>query len=201
VSTTRRTLADIQARGEIKPAKLSHLVIRTSDMARLRSWYLTVLSAQVSYENELVCFATYDDEHHRIGIVQLPQSAAGAAGPAACGLEHVSFAYPDLGTLLANYQRLKALGIVPFWTINHGPTISMYYRDPDGNKVELQVDVFATADAVNAYLARYYPENFMGIIFDPEELIRRYEAGESLEDLYRRPALPPGMTPWDMHRS
>ena len=27
------------------------------------------------------------------------------------------------------------------------PTISMYYRDPDGNKVEMQVDVFETAAA------------------------------------------------------
>ena len=200
MSTIRRSLADIQARGAIKPAKLSHVVIRTGDLARLRSWYLTVLSARVSYENELVCFATYDDEHHRIGIVQLPgvaNSPTGAMGP---GLEHVSFAYPDLGTLLANYRRLKALGIEPFWTINHGPTVSMYYRDPDGNKVELQVDVFDTAEAVNAYLASHYPENFMGIIFDPEDMIRRYEAGEPLEELYRRPLLPAGMTPWDMHR-
>lgn len=200
MSATRRTLAEIQAHGDIKPAKLSHLVIRTSDVVRLRSWYLTVLSARVSYENELVCFATYDNEHHRIGIVQLPGVPAGPTSATGSGLEHVSFAYPDLGTLLANYRRLKALGIEPFWTINHGPTISMYYRDPDGNKVELQVDVFDTAEAVNAYLARYYPGNFMGIIFDPEDLIRRYEAGEPLEELYRRPPLPPGMTPWDMHR-
>lgn len=199
MSTPRRTLGEIQARGAIKPAKLSHLVIRTGDMARLRSWYLTVLSARVSYENELVCFATYDNEHHRIGIVQLPGASAGSGAPGT-GLEHVSFAYTDLGTLLANYQRLRALGIEPFWTINHGPTISMYYRDPDGNKVELQVDLFDTAEAVNEYLARYYPENFMGIIFDPEDLIRRYEAGEPLEELYRRPPLPSGMTPWDMHR-
>lgn len=200
MSAARRTLAHIQARGAIKPAKLSHLVIRTSDLARLRSWYLTVLCARVSYENELVCFATYDNEHHRIGIVQLPGTMAEPATASTNGLEHVSFAYADLGTLLANYRRLKTLGIEPFWTINHGPTISMYYRDPDGNKVELQVDVFETAEAVNEYLARYYPENFMGIIFDPEDLIRRYEAGEPLEALYRRPPLPPGMTPWDMLR-
>jgi hypothetical protein len=76
----------------------------------------------------------------------------------------------------------------------------MYYRDPDGNKVELQVDVFQTSSEVNAFLEREYPENFMGIIFDPEEMIRRYESGVAIEELYRRPKLPPGMTPWDMHR-
>lgn len=200
MTASRPSLAEIAQRGSTRPSKLSHLVIRTSALARLKSWYLTVLSARVSYENDLVCFATYDDEHHRIGIVQLPGVASGPASAAVPGLEHVSFAYADLGSLLANYRRLKNVGIEPFWTINHGPTISMYYRDPDGNKVELQVDVFDSPEAVNEYLARHYPENFMGIIFDPEDMIRRYEAGEPIEQLYDRPPLPAGMTPWDMHR-
>jgi len=29
--------------------------------------------------------------------------------------------------------------------VNHRPTTSMYYRDPDGNRVELQIDNFPTA--------------------------------------------------------
>jgi hypothetical protein len=35
--------------------------------------------------------------------------------------------------------------IRPFYSINHGPTTSLYYTDPDGNRVELLVDNFATA--------------------------------------------------------
>jgi len=200
VSTARRSLSDIANKGPPRPAKLSHIVVRTGDVARLKSWYLTLLTARVSFENESLCFMTYDDEHHRLGIVQLPGVSSAAAPPSTPGLEHVSFTYADLGQLLANYRRLKQLGIEPFWTINHGPTISMYYRDPDGNKVELQVDVFQTAEEVNAFLERYYPENFMGIIFDPEEMIRKYEAGVPIAELYRRPKLPEGMTPWDMLR-
>ena len=38
----------------------------------------------------------------------------------------------------------------------------------------------------------------MGIRFDPEDFIARYEAGEPLASLTVRPTLPPGMTPWDM---
>jgi catechol 2,3-dioxygenase-like lactoylglutathione lyase family enzyme len=167
-------------------------------MSRLRDWYLLVLGARVSYQNEQVSFITYDDEHHRVGIVQFPNLPE--AGVPIAGLEHASFTYRELGELLATYRRLKHSGIEPFWTINHGPTISLYYRDPDGNKVELQVDVFDTIEATNAFLDRYYPENFMGIIFDPEQMIRDYERGVPLEELYRRPPLPAGMTPWDMHR-
>jgi catechol 2,3-dioxygenase-like lactoylglutathione lyase family enzyme len=196
--TPARNLDAIAAQRKIVPAKFGHIVLRTTDMPRLRDWYLTVLQARIAYQNEQVSFMTYDDEHHRVGIVQLPGLAA-ATVPAA-GLEHSSFTYSDLGELLATYRRLKAAGIEPFWTINHGPTISMYYRDPDGNKVELQVDVFATAAQTNAFLEKHYPENFMGIIFDPEEMIRKFESGVPIADLYERPKLPPGMTPWDMHR-
>ena len=200
MSTVRRNLADIAKQGVPRPAKLSHIVVRTGNLSRLRSWYLNLLAAHVSFENESVCFMTYDDEHHRLGIVQLPGVSSEAAPPSTPGLEHVSFTYAELGQLLANYRRLKQLGIEPYWPINHGPTISLYYRDPDGNRVELQVDVFQTTAEVNAFLEREYPENFMGIIFDPEEMIRRYEAGVPLAELFRRPKLPPGMTPWDMHR-
>ena len=198
MSTTVRSIDAIAAKGAIVPARFGHIVLRTTNMPRLRDWYLTVLHARIAYQNEQVSFMTYDDEHHRVGIVQLPGLAA--ANAPAPGLEHSSFTYADLGQLLATYRRLKAAGIEPFWTINHGPTISMYYRDPDGNKVELQVDVFATPAETNAFLDKFYPENFMGIIFDPEEMIRRFEAGVSIAELYERPKLPPGMTPWDMHR-
>jgi len=112
---------------------------------------------------------TYDDEHHRIGMVQMPGVSGGFPLVPLPGLEHMSFTYADLGQLLANYRRLKALGVEPYWTINHGPTISMYYRDPEGNKVELQVDVFQTGEEVNAFLAQYYQENFMGIISIPRK--------------------------------
>jgi hypothetical protein len=42
-------------------------------------------------------------------------------------------------------NRKKDMRIRPFYSINHGPTTSLYYTDPDGNRVELLVDNFATA--------------------------------------------------------
>ena len=43
-------------------------------------------------------------------------------------------------------------------------------------------------------------EKPIGIRFEPDELIRRYEAGEPLESLRQRPPLPAGKTPLDMMR-
>jgi hypothetical protein len=36
------------------------------------------------------------------------------------------------------------------------------------------------------------------VTYDPEELCRRYEAGEAMADLLRIPPLPASKTPWDM---
>ncbi|QTH20951.1 VOC family protein [Rhizorhabdus wittichii] len=182
----------------VKPSKLAHVVIRTPRFEASKAWWSTVLDAQPSYENAQLSFMTYDDEHHRIGIINMPdlrdQDMANA------GPEHIAFTYAELGALLATYRRLEAHGIAPFWTINHGPTISMYYRDPDGTKVELQYDVFDVEGVERFFASGAYEENFMGIVFDPEAMIAAYEAGTPLDQITRRPKLPEGMTPWDMHR-
>jgi catechol-2,3-dioxygenase len=183
----------------VRPAKFAHVVLTTPNLRRARAWYLEVLDGHVSYENDMVCFLTYDDEHHRIGLVGIPGLVERPAN--SWGLDHLAFTYPTLGALLAHYSFLKSKSIMPYWPINHGPTISFYYRDPDGNKVEMQYDVFAEHKDLDAFFAAgNYDENFMGIIIDPEDLVARYEAGEPIEALVRRPKLPPGKTPWDMHR-
>ena len=73
-----------------------------------------------------------------------------------------------------------------------------YRQAADDAPVKERDDLFVWQ--ANAFLDEYYPENFMGIIFDPEEMIRKFEAGVPLAELYKRPKLPAGMTPWDMHR-
>ncbi len=194
----KRRLAD-EFPNRVRPAKFAHVVLTTPNLRRARDWYLEVLDGHVSYENDMVCFLSYDDEHHRIGLVGVPGLVERPAN--SWGLDHLAFTYPTLGALLAHYTFLKSKGLTPYWPINHGPTLSFYYRDPDGNKVEMQYDVFEKLEDLDAFFAAgNYDENFMGIIIDPEDLVARYEAGESIESLVSRPKLPPGKTPWDMHR-
>jgi len=53
--------------------RLAHIVLQTGRLAPLRDWYLKVLDAHVVFENEMLSFMTFDEEHHRLAIVQLPQ--------------------------------------------------------------------------------------------------------------------------------
>ena len=129
--------------GEVKrivPSKFAHAVLRTNKFKEMVQWYKTVLEAEVVFENQMLAFMTYDDEHHRLAIAGFPGVVDRA--PHSAGLDHLAYTYASLGDLVATYERLKAVGITPLVPINHGLTLSMYYRDPDGNKVELQIDNF-----------------------------------------------------------
>ena len=108
------------------------------------------------------------------------------------GFDHCAFTYASMADLLENYKRLKAEGIEPFWCINHGPTTSMYYRDPDGNQVELQVENFDTVQESTAFFyTEEFKENPIGVDVDPEDLCRRLEAGEAELELKKRPHIGP----------
>jgi catechol 2,3-dioxygenase-like lactoylglutathione lyase family enzyme len=161
---------------KIVPAKFAHAVLRTNKFKQMVDWYKTVLQAKIVFENQMLAFMTYDDEHHRVAIAALPGIQDRA--PRSAGLDHLAYTYSSLGDLVATYERLKAVGITPVVPINHGVTLSMYYRDPDGNKVELQIENFATVEEQNRFLrSPDFSKNPIGVSFDPDELARQYHAG------------------------
>ena len=103
------------------------------------------------------------------------------------GLHHVAFTFPSMGELLDNYVRLRDRGIRPFFCVNHGPTTSMYYRDPDGNRIELQIDNFATAEEGQAWMrSAAFDQNPIGVEYDPDELVKRCNAGVPVAQLVVR---------------
>lgn len=158
------------------PVKLAHVVLRTRNYDDLLSWWKLVLNAEVRHGNDFITFLSFDDEHHRIAIAKMPHLQD--ATKDAVGLEHFAFTFANLDSLFAKYEQLKSAGITPYWTINHGMTLSAYYRDPDGNQVELQVDTMSLAEA-NAFMSSpVFAANPIGINVDFEELVARRRAGE-----------------------
>lgn len=170
----------------VSPDAFAHFVVRTANFAGMRHWYQTVLNARIVHDNGRICFLTYDDEHHRLAIVNVPELRAPDAG--SWGVAHVAYSFRTLRQLLSTYVRLRDQGILPVRPINHGPTVSLYYNDPDGTAVEFQVDAFPTkAEAAHFFQTDAFKENPIGVLFDPEELVRAYEAGVPEEELMRRP--------------
>lgn len=174
----------------LPPAKLAHVVLRTGNFAPMVKFYKTFLGATPAFENEIFCFMSYDEEHHRIGIINLPD--VGAKNPLTAGLEHIAFTYNTLDELAMSYLQRKQNDITPVWTTNHGPTTSLYYRDPDGNLLETQVDNFDTNDEVNDFIAsEAYRTNPIGVDFVVEDMIKRLQSGEDHRSIKRRTEIGP----------
>ena len=163
------------------PVKFAHVVFKSSRYRQMLDWWTDFLEASPRHSNDFITFLSYDDEHHRIAIANFPD--LDDQNRNASGVEHFAFTYDSLDSLFGQYERMKAKGISPYWTINHGMTLSAYYRDPDGNQVETQVDSM-TMNEADAFMAGpLFAANPIGIDVDFDNLINRYRSGESVRSI------------------
>ncbi len=167
----------------ISPSKLSHAVLRTTRLKEMVEWYRTVLNAEILYQTDFLVFMTYDEEHHRIAIASIPGLVERPKHSA--GLDHLAFFYPTLGDWIATYERLKEAGIKPKVSIHHGLTLSLYYRDPDGNGVELSIDNVEKSKWHDWMRNGMSKENPVGTLIDADELTRKYHAGVPESEIRR----------------
>lgn len=167
------------------PSSLAHVVFRTSNYDAMVEYWQAFLGAEITFKDSNLAFLRYDEEHHRVAIIRVPGTGPKIATSA--GLEHVAFAYDSLPDLVTSYQQRKALEMHPSWCTNHGPTTSIYYNDPDGNRIETQVDNFDTVDEANAFMtSEAFKQNPIGTDFDPDTLVNRLEAGEDHGSIKQR---------------
>ena len=181
-----RQQADAAAKPIISPQRLAHVVLRSSQLPALVAWYTAVLGATVVFSDGNLAFLAYDDEHHRIAVLNIPGLQRQPDGIA--GVHHMAFTYGSLSDLVATYERLDKKSIRPVTCINHGPTTSMYYADPDGNQVELQIDNYDTVEEAGKFFySPAFAMNPIGVDFEPEDLARRFHAGEDEASIKHRP--------------
>lgn len=164
------------------PAFLSHAVLASYDADALAPWYQQVLHASVPYQKAGgLTILAFDEEHHRLGVTQLPGEPVAKQG---AGLHHLAFRYHSVRDLLQQYRDLKALDLKPLACTNHGITMSMYYMDPDNNVVEFMIDRFATAEETHAFMnGEVFQHNALGLPFDPETLITQMKSGATDSEL------------------
>jgi catechol-2,3-dioxygenase len=184
------------------PDFVAHWVVKTARRDEMITWYRVVFGARVVHEGRQVTFLSWDHEHHRLALVTVP-SVLRYLFPLArlrrkvYGIDHLAVQFASLERLITTYERLKRAGIRPVWSINHGPTTSLYYEDPDGIRLEFQVDNFPTTEATAAFFgSKEFAANPIGTEFDPDYLLERLRRGDDPAELLRPGAgTPPGTTP------
>lgn len=168
--------------------QLAHFGLRTRDLSAAVEWYGGALEARVHFQNELAAFMSFDEEHHR--FVLWDDGETGEKPENARGVDHIGFGCGGPSDLADQYERLKALGIMPTLCVNHHFTSSLYYRDPDGNEVEITCDNRPTKSQCVEFMATAEMKSAMqpplfGAEFDPEKLVRIRNEGATDEKLAR----------------
>ncbi len=174
---------------KIVPSYMAHYVIRTNRYEEVVSWHKTFFQADEVFANDFITFLAFDDEHHRIAIGRLPDLKD--HDPQASGIDHIAFSYKTLEELLHTYRRLKQSDINPFMCLNHGPTTSLYYKDPDGAQIEIQVDNYPTSKEARAFFfSEAFSSNPIGIPFDPDLLAEKLDNGVPVTELLKQGSAP-----------
>jgi catechol-2,3-dioxygenase len=123
------------------PISFSHLGIYVTDLGRMADFYTRVLGmlvsdrGQVAGGSDLVFLSRDPDEHHQIVL------ATGRPPDVPFNVvNQISFKLPTLADLKAMHARARGEGIEQFRVVTHGNAWSVYFADPEGNRVEVFVD-------------------------------------------------------------
>ncbi|KAJ3958266.1 hypothetical protein N0V92_005143 [Colletotrichum tropicale] len=171
------------------PTAIAHIGLRTRQPARLVSFYQALLRTRVVLTNDFIFVLTWDQEHHRIAIIHDANAVPKQAN--ASGVDHIALKFASAKDLVQVYRHAKEADITPKFCLNHGVTTSLYYTDPDGNKIEAHIEAYDDPDDVQRHMKAIDPTNIEAVRFDPEDLLRRVEAGEDDESLRRAGLLGP----------
>jgi catechol 2,3-dioxygenase len=127
----------------MKIQSLGHVVLKVTDLEWAERFYSGILGMKP--------VARYDDKgykmtffsvrnHHELAVMKVSGEEA-AGGEQAIGMHHVAFCIGDsMDQLREAKAHLDAAGVAAAPT-DHDVTKSLYFDDPDGNTIELYVDV------------------------------------------------------------
>ena len=127
----------------IQAQKLGHIVLKVRDAARSRDFYTRALGLKVAHEDlqRGTVFLSFGREHHELALFQLASGEPPSATQP--GMHHMAWRLGSFEELRDAYRELKAMGFEVESTVEHNVTRSVYFPDPDGNRVELYCDMTA----------------------------------------------------------
>ena len=118
----------------------SHMGIFVTDPGRMEDFYTRVLGFAVTDRGPLgslsLVFLSRDPrEHHQI-VLASGRPASGGFNP----INQMSFRMADFAGLREMHRRLEEEGVKDLAPVSHGNALSVYFKDPEGNRIELFVD-------------------------------------------------------------
>src|SRR4051812_46473869 len=128
---------------------IGHVHLRTSDIARVRGFYVDVLGFDVVMEARDVpgwgttgdiLFVAAGGYHHHLGFNTWKSAGGGPQPDGVAGLHHVALNFSSKRRLAEVVQRLVDARVELRQLSDHGTHLAVYLSDPDGNDLELAWD-------------------------------------------------------------
>jgi catechol 2,3-dioxygenase len=125
-----------------RPSYLGYVNIFVRNAERSQKWYTDLLGLHTyGFRPGQVAFLAADlEQSHEIALVQIGEEAAGQ-GKGQVGLNHLALMMSSLEDLKELYQRLIDKGVPISRVADHGISIGIYFRDPDGNGLEVSYEL------------------------------------------------------------
>ena len=118
--------------------RLSHFEIYVCDLVRMEEFYTGYLGFEVTDRGEgiagMVFLSRNPEEHHQL-VLNPQQSKRASESP----VDHISFRVDAITDLRIFHKALLASS-TNLQTVSHGTTWSVYFRDPEDNRLELVTD-------------------------------------------------------------
>lgn len=122
---------------------LGHVVFYVRNLQRSLAFYRDLLGLRSLGEtfNGRACMLTSGRTHHELMLLEVGDAPPPPSGRRV-GLYHVGWCIGDTDDeLRAAKKRLEAAGVAIVGTSDHWISHSLYLHDPDGNEIELYIDV------------------------------------------------------------
>ena len=128
--------------GTVHPGTVvGHVHHKVSDLERAIGFYSGVLGFEVTQRYGAgAAFLSAGGYHHHIGLNTWESRGGRPPPPGHTGLYHSAFLYPTRADLARVLASVLGAGIPLDGAADHGVSIALYLRDPDGNGVELYWD-------------------------------------------------------------
>jgi catechol 2,3-dioxygenase len=123
--------------------ELGHIVLYVSDLARSRRFYGDILGWQeIAQLGAMGAMFSSGRTHHELLLLEVGPTAASPPPGRRLGLYHFGLKIGETDAELREaLETLEREGVTIVGTADHTVTHSLYIADPDGNEIELYIDV------------------------------------------------------------
>jgi len=118
-------------------ARLGHVGVFCKDVNKQKAFYHDVIGLQITDEDPAMGMvfmsARPEEEHHEFLLC----GGRNVDDPDALLLQQVSFRCDTLQDVIGYYKRLRENDVRFDMVVSHGNAIGAYFRDPEGNRLEI----------------------------------------------------------------